>query len=271
MKSPTCVPVSAPKLPAAGAVELEDDDGPVGQRIELRAGVDQAGAGDDRLVLQRVQQPIALHPDAERLVQPSGARRPRGQSVPHLGDVEQAVDPRDTRLPDTMYAPGIGVDGAAAGGLDQRRENARCRRRPRRWCPPALPESPQAAWCTALARRAPVAGAALDAEAAEDPVHRRESPSRARPVLSTMRNSRKALFCTMFLARAGSAMPGELDDDPVVAGLLDHRLGDAELVDALPEHGQREVDVALGVGRDAAGSGRARGRGACRPGGRGRA
>ena len=32
--------------------------------------------------------------------------------------------------------------------------------------------------------------------------------------------------------------------------LLHHRLGDAELVDPLPEHGEREVDVAARVGRD---------------------
>ena len=43
---------------------------------------------------------------------------------------------------------------------------------------------------------------------------------------------------------------GELDHDAVIADLLDDRLGDAELVDALAEHGEGQVDVLLRVGRD---------------------
>ncbi len=43
---------------------------------------------------------------------------------------------------------------------------------------------------------------------------------------------------------------GELDDDPLVAHLLDHRLLHAELVDALPEHGEGQVDVARDVAGD---------------------
>ena len=48
--------------------------------------------------------------------------------------------------------------------------------------------------------------------------------------------------------RVGDA--GELDHDAVIADLLDQRLGDAELVDALAEHGEGQVDVLLGIGRD---------------------
>ena len=43
---------------------------------------------------------------------------------------------------------------------------------------------------------------------------------------------------------------GELDHDPAVAHLLDERLGDAELVDPLPQHRERQVEIALRVGRD---------------------
>ena len=69
-------------------------------------------------------------------------------------------------------------------------------------------------------------------------------------VLSVIRNSRKALRCTIALGPLGVVDAGKLHHDPLVADLLDHRLGDAELVDALPEHREGEVDVALGIGRD---------------------
>ena len=69
-------------------------------------------------------------------------------------------------------------------------------------------------------------------------------------VSSVIRNSRNALRWTMALARAGIVDPGQLHHDPLVAHLLDHGLGDAELVDALAQHGQREVEVPLGIGGD---------------------
>src|SRR5690606_28160314 len=46
---------------------------------------------------------------------------------------------------------------------------------------------------------------------------------------------------------------GQFDDDPVAPDLLNHRLGDPEFVDALPEHGQRQVNVATYIRRDALG------------------
>ena len=52
------------------------------------------------------------------------------------------------------------------------------------------------------------------------------------------------------LGPGGLGDAGQLDHDPGVAHLLDQRLGDAELVDALPQHGEREIEVALGIGRD---------------------
>src|SRR5262249_13356597 len=42
---------------------------------------------------------------------------------------------------------------------------------------------------------------------------------------------------------------GELDHDAVVADLLDDWFLDAELVDTLAEHREREVEIPLGIGR----------------------
>ena len=69
-------------------------------------------------------------------------------------------------------------------------------------------------------------------------------------VSSVILNSRKALRCTMRLGPRRIVDAGQLHHDPLVAHLLDHRLGDAELVDALPEHGEGEIEVALGIGGD---------------------
>ena len=50
---------------------------------------------------------------------------------------------------------------------------------------------------------------------------------------STRRTSSVAVRPRMSLARAVSCTPGQLHHDAVGALLLDHRLGDAELVDAV--------------------------------------
>src|SRR5690606_27372762 len=53
--------------------------------------------------------------------------------------------------------------------------------------------------------------------------------------------------------RLGAARIGdtrELDHDAILAELLDHRLGDAKLVDALHQHSASEIDVAGLVVRD---------------------
>ena len=60
MKSPTWRPVSPPNVRPPARSSSKIDDRTVGERIQLRAGVDQAGAGDDWLVLERVEQPVAL-------------------------------------------------------------------------------------------------------------------------------------------------------------------------------------------------------------------
>ena len=138
---------------------------------------------------------------------------PARQRVPDLGQVEQAVDPGIRGLGHHVLARHR-ADGTAARRLNQPGQDAR----------------------SGVDGRGAVPGlAGIAASSLRDRVGaaRRGRASRARPrprstrsiagialssapVLSVIRNSRKALFCTMLLARAGSAMPGELDDDPVV-------------------------------------------------------
>ena len=50
------------ELAPAGPVELEGDDGPVGQRVDLGLGVLEVAAGDDRLLVQRVEEAIDWTP-----------------------------------------------------------------------------------------------------------------------------------------------------------------------------------------------------------------
>ena len=70
------------------------------------------------------------------------------------------------------------------------------------------------------------------------------------PVLSVMRNSRNALRCTMALARAGSVIPASSTTIRLSPTFWMSGSVDAELVDALAKHGERKVEVALGIGRD---------------------
>ena len=66
--------------------------------------------------------------------------------------------------------------------------------------------------------------------------------ARTPPVLSVIWNWRNAAFCTTSVARRSSSMPGKLDDDAVVAGLLHDRLRDAELVDARADDLERAIE-----------------------------
>ena len=68
-------------------------------------------------------------------------------------------------------------------------------------------------------------------------------------VLSVIRNSRNALRCTIAFARPGSVMPASSTTIRSSPGLLHQGLLDPELVDALAQHGEREIEVPLGIGR----------------------
>ena len=93
------------------------------------------------------------------------------------------------------------------------------------------------------------AGIALDAEPAERAVHRGQRLlERAGLVGDAELQERAALHDGLGAGGLGDA--GQLDDDAAVAHLLDERLGHAELVDALAQHGEGKVEIALGVGRD---------------------
>ncbi len=106
------------ELAAAGAVELEEHDRPVRQLVELGGGVHQVPAGDDRLLLDDIEEAVRLHPDADRGGRPedldAARKRPRD-----LGNPEHAVHPGVGRLRDEVFAGnpaprrGAGLDQAA--------------------------------------------------------------------------------------------------------------------------------------------------------------
>ena len=274
-------PGLVPELAAAGAIELEGDDRPVGQRVDLGLGVLEVAAGDDGPVLERVEEPVRTPPPRWSASADQRRVTPRGSWRATVGMFSR-LSTRGNAVSGTMYSPGV---PPAAGWI-----------RPARTPPVALAAaavsaaavSPPAASlvrchrqrsCSArvtaqqLLHRRGLAGRGLLAVDA----HLRST--RSMPgiafsralVSSVILNSRKALRCTMRLGPRRVVDAGQLHHDPLVAHLLDHRLGDAELVDALPEHGEREIEVVRSDRRRPAWTGRAPGRGASRPGGRGRA
>ena len=90
-----------------------------------------------------------------------------------------------------------------------------------------------------------------DAKRAQRAVHGRERlVERARPVGDAELEERRLLDDVHGALRIPDA--GELDDDALVADLLDHRLLHAELVHPLAQHGEGEVDVARHVAGDPA-------------------
>ena len=106
------------ELAAARAVELEEHHRPVRQLVELGGSVHQAPAGDNRLLIDHVEEPVGLDAHADGGGGPedldAARKRPRD-----LRDPEHAVHPGVGRFRDEVFtgnpAPcrGAGLDQAA--------------------------------------------------------------------------------------------------------------------------------------------------------------
>jgi hypothetical protein len=226
---------------ATGAVELERHDRSVGQLVELRGGVHQVPAGDDRLLLHHVEEPVGLDPYADGRRGPEDLRAAR-QRTSHLRNAEQAVHAGECGFRHEILSR-----HAASGrgtGLDQPAEHAAVHR----GGVGSLRGGVAAEQRLDRARRG-LARRRADTQAPKRPVHGRQRlVERARPVRDAELQERRLLDDVH--GPLGIPDAGELDHDPLVAHLLDHRFLHAELVHPLAEHGQGEVDVPRDVAGD---------------------
>ena len=123
------------ELAAAGAVELEGDDGPVGERVELGLGVLQVAAGDDAAGRPARRgsgtgcTPTLVGADDQR------SATPRGQLPGHRRQVDQAVHPGEGGLGHGVLAGRAAAAPAGSGRSARRRTGVVSRRRCR--APPA--------------------------------------------------------------------------------------------------------------------------------------
>ena len=250
------------ELPATGAVELEGDDRTICQGVQLCLGIDEIASGHDTGLVEDIEEANRLHAYAGwRRAPPEthAARKLPG----HRGDAQQTVDPRKCCLGNRVLAWDLAP--GSPGWLNETAEYATHYRRgvgaggvlpagSRRgvFAPGAIGRTlpglgrvsaEQLLHCRWLSGRA----LGFDAHAAKHPIHGRQGFFQDPGFVGDLElEEGAALHDGLRSGRVSDS--GELNDNTVVSHLLNKRLGDAKLVDALAEHRQCELKISLGVG-----------------------
>jgi hypothetical protein len=258
------------KLAPTRSIELEGDDGPIGQRVELGLRIHQVAAGDDAAVVECVQEADRLHPNAGGRGAPAEDDTP-GKLTGDGRDAQQTVHPGVCGLRDEVFSG----DPTPSGRLDQSSQHSTRQGRgisrgsavgrastggvlgPRAGGLLAtgsgrvLGPRPDGVSAQQLLDRGWLGrlGLAFDSQIAEGPVHRRKDLlQRCRLVGDLELEKRAPLHDSLSPGGVGNA--GELHHDAVVSDLLDHGLLDPELINSLAQHGQGQVQILLRVGGD---------------------
>ncbi|PKL93865.1 MAG: hypothetical protein CVV20_01490 [Gemmatimonadetes bacterium HGW-Gemmatimonadetes-1] len=230
-----------------GPVEIEDDDRPVGERIELGVGADQSLTSDDGSLVNDIEEAILVRADRFDSARPLD-RHPAGPEPAHFRQPQQRVDPligaccheilafevgrrNDQFLEDRSgwhHSGGIG----SGGGIGERSR-----------CLGGVAATEQCRHLIGLSRAGPLPRSGrAHPELGQYSVHRREGVLECAGLVGD-HEFEESRLCHDRLGSGRVGDAGELDDDSLVADSLDHRLGHAELVDPLAQNGEREIDV----------------------------